>query len=180
MNPNSQENIIKFSKPKIFLLTLGSVVFVCLGVWIGKSVGLKITFDTILAQTISLITIVFFGMTAVYGLMKLFDFKPGLTINSIGILDNSSAVSGQLIKWKDIKGFDIIQVRSTKFLLIYVKNPKDYINKANRFKRFWMRMNDKKFRTPLSISTNSLDCNFDELIKIIDTKLNEHVGQQPL
>ncbi|MFK7781469.1 STM3941 family protein [Psychroserpens sp.] len=176
MNPNSKQHIIKLSKSKIFLLTLGSIVFVFLGIWIGKSVGFKITFHTILAQVISLITIAFFGMTGIFGITKLFDFKPGLTINSIGILDNSSAVSGQLIKWKDIKGFDIIQVNSTKFLLIHVRNPKDYINRANSFKRFWMKMNEKKFKTPLSISSNSLECNFDELIKVIEIKLNENVN----
>ena len=178
MNSNSPQTLVKLSKPKIFLLTVGSIGFVCLGFWIGKKVGLKITFDTVLAQLISLITILFFGMTSLYGLMKLFDFRPGLVINSNGIFDNSSAIGGQLINWKDITGFDIIQIRSTKFLLVYVNNPKDYLNKANSFKRFWMRLNEKKFGTPLSISSNSLEYNFDELLNIIDDKLKEYIAQQ--
>lgn len=128
--------------------------------------------EALIVMIVSFASIGFFGLCGIYGLIKLFDNKPGLIINEQGILDNSSAVSGNLIKWEDITGFEIEQVKSTKFLLIFVKNPEFYLERVNMFKRFWMSSNEKFYGTPLSISSNSLKCNFDELITIIGQKLD--------
>lgn len=74
--------------------------------------------------------IVFFGLAGIYGIIKLFDKKAGLIIDSSGITDNTSAVSIGLIEWSDILGIRTEQIMSTKFLLIDVENPKKYLDKA--------------------------------------------------
>jgi len=169
----NQESIIPLSKTKIVLLTLGSLTFVLASVWMWTLGGTEITMDTLFYKIVSLSGILFFGMTGIYGLTKLFDNKPGLIINQQGLIDNSSAVSGKLIKWSDIEGFEISQIQSTKFILIFVRNPQHYMDQASYLGRFWMKMNYKTYGTPLSISSNSLKCNFDELVVLIEKHLAE-------
>ncbi len=173
MNTLKKETVIPLSKTKIVLLTLGSLVFVAGGAWMWTFGGPEITMDTLFYKIISLAAVLFFGMTGIYGLTKLFDNKPGLVINQQGLIDNSSAVSGKLIKWSDIEGLEISQIQSTKFILIFVHNPQHYIDQASYVGRFWMKMNHKTYGTPLSISSNSLKCNFDELVVLIEKHLAE-------
>jgi len=175
MTTDKDEIVIKLSKTKIILLTLGALGFVVTGLWLLTIADIQTRFNPIVVKGASITSIAFFGLCGVYGLIKLFDNKPGLTINQDGLLDNSSAVSGHLIKWTDITSFEIGQVKSTRFLLIFVNNPQDFLDKANSFKRFWMRMNDKMYGTPLSISSNSLQCDFDELVETINEKIKNTV-----
>lgn len=74
---NSETNI-PLNKLKIGLLTLGSIGFVVGGY-------------LMLWNIIGIVAILFFGATGIYGLTKLFDFKTGLKIDSIGITDNTNA-----------------------------------------------------------------------------------------
>jgi len=63
------------------------------------------------------------------------------------------------------------QVMSTKFLLIEVKNPEKYIGKAkSRMKARLMKTNMKMYGTPLSITSNTLKYDFNELEKLIQTE----------
>ena len=171
MDSAIEETIIPLSKTKIILLTIGSMAFVAASGWMWTIGGPEMTMDTLLYKLVSVVGVLFFGMTGIYGLTKLFDNKPGLIINQQGLMDNSSAVSGKLIKWSDIESFEVSQIQSTKFILIFVQNPQHYIDQASYVGRFWMKMNHKTYGTPLSISSNSLKCNFDELIK----KIEEHI-----
>jgi hypothetical protein len=170
------EIVIKLSKTKIVALTLGSIAFIAGGLWLWIIADTQTRFNPFLVKGFSIAAVLFFGMCGLYGLTKLFDNKPGLIINNIGLLDNSSGVSGHLIKWTDITGLDVEQVQQTRFLLIFVNNPNDFLNKANRFKRFWMKMNHKMYGTPLSISSTSLQCNFDELVSLIKDGLKKRVS----
>jgi hypothetical protein len=64
-------------------------------------------------------------------LIKLFDNKPRLIINQRGILDNSSAVSGQLIKWENVLGIEDIDIQGTRLLLIHIDNIGQVLRIAN-------------------------------------------------
>lgn len=170
--------IIKLSRSKIILITLGAVGFVALGFWMLTIADTQSRYGPIYMKILAVASISFFGLCGLYGLLKLFDNKPGLILNQEGLLDNSSAVGGHLIKWDDITGLEVEQVKSTKFLLIYVKNPKDYYTGASRFKKFWMIMNERIYGTPLSLSSASLQCDFDELITAIENNINKRITQQ--
>ncbi len=57
---------------------------------------------------------------------------------------------------------------STKFLLIHVRNPEEYIDKARGgVKAKLMHSNMQMYGTPLSITSNTLKCSFDELERLI-------------
>ena len=119
--------------------------------------------------------ILFFGTTGIYGVKKLFDKKVGLTIDLNGITDNSSALSIGLINWNDILEIRTMQVKSTKFLLIDIINPEKYIGKANNIMQAkLMKVNMNMCGTPLSITSNTLKYDFDELEKLIQTEFSRN------
>ena len=158
--PKDIETVIELSKSKLVLLTIGAIGFVLAALLLWET-----------AKLVAVLSIGFFGMCGIYGLIKLFDTKPGLIIGERGIFDNSSAIGGGLINWEDIEGFEIEQVNRAQFLLVFVNNPDIYLDRVNFFKRLWMNMNKKIYGTPLCISATSLKCNFDELITILRNRL---------
>ena len=174
----SQTNqiVIGLSKPKLLFMIIGSTGFVLLGYWIILIAINKPQYQNIIIWVVSISSILFFGMCGLYGLIKLFDQKAGLIIDRHGIHDNSSAVAVGLIKWQDIEGFETIKVKSTRFLLIHVRNPDVYVQQVNPAKRCWIKFNEQFYGTPLSLSSTSLNIRFDELISII---LGEHEKYQP-
>jgi hypothetical protein len=106
---------------------------------------------------------------------KLPDNKPGLIINSEGIIDNSSGVSAGLVLWKDIIEITTSNVMNQKFLMFIVKNPEEYINRQNGIvKRKAMEMNYRSYGSPISISANTLDTNFEELYELLQRKFNKN------
>ncbi len=169
---------IPLSKQKMLLTLLGSIVFVGLGIWFlvnPPRISNPIFGNPTLIFIIGLASILFFGLVAVTILRKFSDKKPGLIISRQGITDNSSGVSAGLIPWTDIQEIKISQVMSQKFLMFIVSNPQDYIDKVtNPLKRNAMKMNYKTYGSPISISSNALRTNFNELQKILVEKMNEY------
>lgn len=64
---------------------------------------------------------------------------------------------------------------STKILLIDVNNPEKYIGKAkSRINAKLMRANMKIYETPLSITSNTLKCNFVKLESTIKSEFEKN------
>jgi hypothetical protein len=121
----------------------------------------------------SVASILFFGLVAITIFRKFLDQKPGLIINRKGIIDNSSGLSAGTILWKDIQEITILQVRNQKFLIVIVLNPQEYIDKmSNSIKRNVMKINYKSYGSPISISANPLQTDFDKLYKLISEKMS--------
>ena len=125
-------------------------------------------------RVVGFTSVLFFSAAFFYGMKKMFDNTIGLIIDETGITDNSNASSIGLIKWADITEIRTEQVASTKFLLIYTDNPEEYLDKAKGFKRKLMQGNNEIYATPLSITSNTLKCDFNELKKLLSDRLNQH------
>jgi hypothetical protein len=178
MTTQNEQIEIPLSKNKMFLTLLGAIAFVGLGLWFlinpPKS-NLWLLGNPTLIFIIGLASILFFGLVAVTIFRKFSDKKPGLIISKQGITDNSSGVSAGLIPWTDIQEIKMSQVMSQKFLMFIVSNPQDYLDKVtNPLKRNAMKMNYKTYGSPISISSNALKTNFDELQKLLEDKMNEY------
>ncbi len=172
---------IPLSKNKIILLAIGSFLFVVAGIWLFtnstefQSHSIRLMRNPIVIKSVGIIASLFFGATGIYGIKKLFDKKVGLIIDKNGITDNSNASSIGLIEWNDISKIKTEQVMSTKFLLIGVKNPEKYIGKAKSgMKSRLMKANMKMYGTPLSITSNTLKYDFNELEKLIQTEFEKN------
>ena len=165
---------IKLSKKKLFLLIIACIAFITTCVWLWIIADSQNRFTPIFVKLVSIVGVLFFGIILPFLILKLFDNKPGLIINSTGIQDNSSAMGMKFIQWNEIIKIDIAQVQTTRFILIFITNPEEIIEKGNSIQKKLMRMNHKTYGTPISISSNSLKCNFDELLTIISQKLKEN------
>ena len=161
---------IKLSKNKILLLLAGSLMFVVLGICFIINPEEFVTSVYRYKASIFIVgtlSVIFFGACAVYGIKKLFDNTSGLIINQEGIIDNSNGTSIGLINWTDILSIQTKQVASTKFLLVLVNDPDKYLNRATGFKKKLLQANMRYYGTPLSITSSSLKCDFDDLEKIV-------------
>ncbi len=175
---------IPLNKKKIAALTIASFVFIIAGIlfayqpekFVSEYIFRYRMFNNPESiRIIGIIAFLFFGASGIYGIKKLFDKKIGLTIDSIGITDNSSASSIGLIEWNDISGIRTEQIMSSKFLLIDIINPEKYIGKAKSgIKAKLMRANMNKYETPLSISSSTLKYEFGKLEKLLKAELKQN------
>lgn len=171
---------IPLSKKKLILGIGGSILFVVLGLYLFTTIAeQQIRFSPIFVKGIGIAGILFFGATGIYGTRKIFDRKIGLTIDENGIIDNTNASSVGFIKWRDITEIKTEQVASTKFLLIYTTNPEQYLDKVKGFKKKLMTGNNKMYGTPLSITSSTLKCKFEDLEKLINDRFNEEHNKMP-
>lgn len=168
---------IKSSKTKLTLLLFGSLLFVFLGILFlsnpDKFSSAIFTSKTVI-QIVGAMAILFFGLCLIILLKSFFTKKFNLIINEKGIIDNSSFVSVGMISWDDITSIKSINVLSTKFLIIHVKDPNKYLNNQGSMKRKMLQRTLSTYGTPISISSNTLAYNFDELEKVVLQYYNEY------
>lgn len=163
---------IKKNLTKIILLLIGSAIFgvLCLNMFLNPDEYVSFIFrSTLFIKIFGLIGSVFTFIGIVLIVIKNIKKNYGLLITEDGIIDNSSVGSIGLILWKDVKKISQRKFMSTQFLLIDVRNPNEYLDKAkNKFILSLLKSNLRIYGTPLAISSVALKCNFDELKTILD------------
>ncbi|WP_271764832.1 STM3941 family protein [Aquimarina algiphila] len=168
---------IELSKKKIFLLLIGALVFVILGVLFIMSPGLFASGffrNSEIVRIIGIVAVGFFGLCLGFAVKKLFDNKMGLIIDQNGITDHTNATSVGLIEWNDITGIETVQIASTKILMLLTDQPDKYIERAkNTLSKRALKANHKMYGSPLSITSNSLKIKYDDLEKLISSELKK-------
>jgi hypothetical protein len=169
---------IPLSKKKLILLLAASMGFVAAGCWllIDPPV-LKNPFlgNPIVIFFVGIASVLFFGLCGFFIIRQLPVKKTGLIIDNNGLTDISSAVSVGQILWSDIEEISVVKIQRQRLILLKVKNAQAFIEKQpSGFKRKIMQMNLNMYGTPLSITANSLQIKFDDLLNMISQKLKEH------
>ena len=176
---NSEQTIeIPLNKTKIVMMLIGTLIFVVIGFWfviappkIDNSFWGNPTKLTILGYA----SILFFGLCAYFFSRKLPDNKPGLIIDDTALIDNSGALSAGRILWSDIEDISVMQIQKQKMIMIYLRNPQEYIGRQTSFlKRKGMQLSYKSYGTPVSITSTGLKTSFDELYGVITHKFQEN------
>jgi hypothetical protein len=168
---------IPTSRTKLILMFIVSILFAVGGIILAKNPEEFISYryrNPEIIRIVGIFAVCFFCLVGIYIVPKLFDKKPGLILDENGIIDNSSAVSVGLILWKDIISIRTEKVQSTKFLIIEVDNPEKYVSGSSKFKNFLLKANMKMYGTPLSISSNGLKYNFNNLEELIKMEFEKH------
>jgi hypothetical protein len=170
---STDERVIELSKKKVVLLILGASVFVVLGIWLfyldDAFIQSQRQFNNpTLIHSVGMASIVFFGLCGVFATKKLFDKKPGLIFNSIGVIDNASGIAAGLVEWSEIVGSGIFEIQKQKILIIKVRNPKIYIERGGVLKRALNKANHKMCGSPIAISSNALKISFSELVSLFN------------
>lgn len=173
---------IPLSKLKLILLLLGCIFLATISVMVFQNPEQyelpRFKYFPGFIQGVGYVGAALSGIIGAYVLFKLFDRKPGLTIDSTGIHDNSSGTSIGLIEWKDVIDIKTTNVMSNKMLLLLIDDPDKYINKAsNRMAKSALNSNFKAFKTPLSISANSLKISHAALEKLLLDQWNKYKSQ---
>ena len=184
---STDETIIELSKTKLVLLILGSCAFVLAGAWLlsvdAESVrsGRSYRFffnDPVVVRVAAVAAILLFGLGGLYGLKKLFDKRPGLILNSSGIVDNASAVAAGFIPWSEVLGSGVFEIQKQKLLIIGVRDPRKYIDRGGALKRTLNNANYKMSGSPVSISSVTLKIDFAELVSLFN-RYHQKYGAGP-
>jgi hypothetical protein len=105
---------------------------------------------------------------------KIFDIKPGLIIDQYGITNNTNSASVGLIEWDDITGIEKKQVMSNRFLILHTNKPKKYMDRVkNGFVKKSMDLNNKTYGSPITIISNSLEIDFNDLEKLLEFEVEK-------
>jgi hypothetical protein len=165
---------IEFSKWKILLRTLGCFVFVVLGIYLWSIAGVLTHYPPLYVKIVSILSISFFGIGCIVLPYKLFGNSLGLIIDNYGIHFAAGVNKSRLIiEWRSITGFQIKEIKRTKILLIFINNAEAIINSESMWQQKLMRLGLKMYGTPISISTGTYKCSFDDLVKTITEKWKE-------
>ena len=166
-----QKTEIPLSKKKMLLSLAGSLLFVLLGIWFilqPEQLSHGPLRNPVLVIIVGAVSILFFGAIAIVILKKMKGNPIGLTLSSEGIIDNSSGISSGIILWDDVVDITTTTVVNQKFVLILTKNPESYINRQTQIlKKKTMQMNYKSYGSPICISANALQINFEDLHQIV-------------
>lgn len=99
-----------------------------------------------------------------------------LFISDDGIMDVSTGHSIGTVLWQDIeeiKVMDDISNLKQKYLVLKLRNPKEYIDREkNGSKRRSMELRFQYYGSPVCISTRALDCSFEELKEAVEERYN--------
>lgn len=186
-NMNStDETIVELSKTKILLALLGAGAFVAAGVYwlsldenaIRSQRGFRFLFNNpTYVYLVGTAAIILFGFLGLLALTKLFNRKPGLAFNNVGIVDNASSLSVGLIPWSDVVGWEIFEIQNQKLLIIKVNDPQKYFDRGNSVKR---ALNKGGFGgNPIAISSITLKMNFPELVALFDEYQRKYGNTSP-
>lgn len=165
------KTVIGRSRAKVMLLMAGSIIFVTVGVFLFQ-------IDSLLANLVGLISLIFFGAGVIFCIVMLFDRSPGLILNEEGITDNSSLLSVGFIPWAEIIEIGHFESFNQKMFLIYVSKPEKYILMGNKYQRIMRGLNMNMCGTPLFISPMGLIISYAELFKILDAFLQAYKVNQ--
>lgn len=125
------------------------------------------------------LAIVLFGGAAVFFAGRLFGRGPGLVLDREGIIDNSTYSSVGRIPWSEISGVRVARppayrnslygpaLQVPRFLVIEVRDPRQFIDRSNPLKRWFLRANAAGLGSPVAISPASVHIDTDELAQYI-------------
>lgn len=148
------EQRIALNKVKILLIALGCFGFVAIGFFI------LITHDNYwLFSAIFAMAILAFAFGGGFAMKTFFDSRPGLTLSTHGIFDNSNGIACGDIPWSDVTEIHYL----TNMLVIQIRYPDRYIERGNLFQRVLKRSVYKRFSSPICINADSLRIDFHEL-----------------
>ena len=182
---STDETIIELSRTKLALLILGSCGFVAVGAWLltydsaeiryGRSFNFFFN-EPLVVYGLGLAAVIFFGLCGLYGLRKMFDKKPGLVLNSEGIIDNASGSAAGFIPWSEVTGSGIYEIQGSKMLIIGLRDPGKYIGRGNALSRAMNKANSNMVGSPVAIPSTSLKINFAELVSLFDRYYRKYGG----
>lgn len=175
-----------------FLLFLCSIIFVIDGIFIiissffDDKIFNEEQYQLILSDPFSrfmfnqateiivgIMCILFFGFGATLFFWEIVNKKPGLIIDSAGIID-LTGIRARHIRWENIIGMKSFNLIICKSIVIIINNPNEYIERIkNIILKKIVAIDSKIMGSPISIPTDVLKCKHKELLNILQSELKK-------
>jgi hypothetical protein len=146
------EIVVPLSKTKVALMVVGAGAFVLGGIWLWAIADTQNRYDPLFVKAAAAAAVLFFGLCAIYGCYRAFDKRPGLIIDSQGIVDNSSSIAAGRIPWEDIVDVRVSGIAAQRFITIEVRHPQRFIEARNFLGRMLNAANTNLTGSPINIS----------------------------
>jgi hypothetical protein len=158
--------VIYSSRAKLLPLVLGASVFLALSLLLWKT--------RIISNQAGLTACVFFSAGLGFGLVMWFRKRPVLIINSIGLFDQSSTLTGYAVLWDEAEAIytssTALEGSKFRFLSIRLKDPEEFIRRQEPIRGMMMKANVSQLGAPVAISAMILSVTLEELVMIIRQK----------
>lgn len=155
---------IPLSRKKLILGVVGSAAFIAISAWLWSIAETQQRHSPLSVKVVAASGLTIFGVFGAYCCIKLFDRKSGLIIDSMGLIDNSSAIAAGRIEWHEITGIRETAIMGQRFLTIDVVDAEKFLGRGNSYVRMLNAANARATGSPINISANALQVTFDDLL----------------
>lgn len=101
--------------------------------------------------------------------------KPGMRVDDKGIEDFSSKINQGLIPWSEVGKFEVKEVVSSKFIVVYLNNPEQYINQQkDGWRKNQLLDRYKSYGSPYCVTTSSLETNTNALFELFEKQKSKY------
>ena len=166
MNSNNEYSV-PFSRKKILSVIRTNLFFVLIFSFFLVMFTIKPTERTPIFQLLATPLILLFAFVMISALRKLKNESPGLIVNSQGIIENSSFFPVGLIHWNDVISLYVQQARSSRWLMIQVRDPERYFNQDNYLIHAFQWLNSIFGGSSFFLSAGLIEIDFDEMVELM-------------
>ncbi|MHA7963882.1 STM3941 family protein [Paenibacillus sp. CAU 1782] len=156
-------------KKRLALMTLGSLAFVAVGLWMIIS-------GNWVEAIFGVASVLLFGAALLFFLSRLLGRKPSLFINEEGIIDDSSYVSAGTIAWDEIEDIGMTEYSGQRWISIKLRDPQAFLQKQPGFKRWLMNLNNALVDAPIHISQEMLSVPLGRFYEMVLEKWKRSAG----
>lgn len=176
---SASENSIPLSKTKLALLVIGSLLFVAAGIWLAQLDDAVVASqrrynNPAVMHGLGVVCALVFSATAVFGLVKLRDDRPGLVFGPDGFTDNASATAAGFVPWSEVTGVGVMEFNRQKMLVVAVRDPEKYLARGGALKQMLGRANARMCGSPVVISAHALKADFGALLAEFEHRLDRY------
>lgn len=173
------ERIVQINKALIALVTVLGCAIIVFGYWLYQMDEFQLSKmrhhnELFTTHGMGILFIVFGLAIAVLSIKTIFGDRPGLILNSEGILKNPNLSTARLIPWSEIISFGVVEYRSDTRLVVNVKDPGKYIEDSGVGQRL-INVEAKRFGSPVTISATFLKLTVDELEGLCNSYLEKYL-----
>jgi hypothetical protein len=151
--------VISNSRWRYVLLLLVCLGFVATGVFLVKKA--TTTFEAWAGWP----SIIFFGAAIPLFIWQIFDRRPRLTINELGINDRTMGVG--LIPWSEITDAYIKSIRGNNFICLVARNPEMWTSKFSAAKKAMIKTNKALGFSELNVNLSGTSARPEEIHELI-------------
>lgn len=115
--------------------------------------------------------IVFFGFGVLTFLWQIFDTRPRVVIDQIGVFDRTLGVG--IIEWQDIEHAYLNSIMKNDFISLVLKNPEKYLQKTSKPKAKLARYNKTLGFETININLSGVNIDSKEVFDIFIKQLTK-------